>query len=364
MPVLDEIPYSEAIGNGVTTQFPLGFNCDHKLFLTVRVDDKYIVEELWDLDNHTVIFKSAPIADSYIQFKRETKIERTIDYATYNDSLRGEILNKDLDTVYKILQEAKADTSQFKPDYEYSVSKANDAFTRAAEAKVSADNALLISSEVKPVVRGGTGASTINDARKNLDVHSKGEVVALIQSGGTDTVIKERNGGTGADNFADARKNLGALSIEDAQAQFASIGSNTFTGSQKIEQDLEVVGQLKVNIKPLVNAEGDPPISVVRTWLAMSGIDEISILAHSNIVALTDNELGDYTLHFDKPMPHENYAVLFGYCDSNSTLSVPKVLLDLATNQPILKTVNEVRISIGLVDMIADVPFVYVGIVC
>lgn len=364
MPVHEELPYSEATGNGVTTQFPLGFTCDHKIFLKVRLNDSYVNDDLWSLKKDTVTFKTAPETDSYIQFKRETKIERTIDYATYNDSLRGEILNKDLDTVYKILQETKADTSQFKPDYEYSVAKANDAFSCAQEAKTSADNALLISSEVKPVVRGGTGASTINDARKNLDVHSKGEVVALIQSGGTDTVIKERNGGTGADNFADARKNLDVLSVKEAQKQFASLSDNNFKGSQIIEKNLEVEGTFKANIKPLLNAEGDPPISVIRTWLTMSGIDEISILAHSNIKSLTDNEIGDYTLHFDKPMPHENYAVLFGYCDSNDALSVPKVLLDPATNKPVLKTVNEVRISIGLGSMISDVPFIYVGIVC
>jgi hypothetical protein len=364
MPVHEELPYSEATGNGVTTQFPLGFTCDHKIFLKVRVNDSYVNDDLWSLDKDTVTFKTAPGTDSYIQFKRETKIERTIDYATYNDSLRGEILNNDFDTVYKILQETKADTNQYKPDYEYSVSKANEAFSCAQEAKTSAEEALQISNMTRTIEQGGTGASTAEKARENLDVHSKGEVLTLIQTGGTDSIIQEKNGGTGADNFADARKNLDVLSTDEAQAKFASLNENSFKGSQIIEKDLEVVGTFQADIKPLLNAEGSPPISALRAWLTLKGTDEMSLLAYSNILALTDNELGDYTIYFDKPMPHENYAVLFGYCDSNGALSVPKVLLDPATNQPILKTVSEVRISIGIADMVSDVPFLYMGVVC
>ena len=162
MPVQEAIPYSEAIGNGVSKSFALGFPCEKKEYLIVKVGDVQTSE--WSLSNNTVTFTTAPELNVFIQFKRETKIERTTDYATYNDSLRGEVLNKDFDKVYEILQENKSDTTQYKPDYEYSVAKANEAHQIASEAYDLA--------ELTEIEHGGTGARNIGGARENLGIYS------------------------------------------------------------------------------------------------------------------------------------------------------------------------------------------------
>ncbi len=103
MPVQEAIPLSEAIGNGVSKSFALGFPCEKKEYLIVKVGDVQTSE--WSLSNNTVTFTTAPELNAFIQFKRETKIERTTDYATYNDSLRGDVLNYDFDRIWWKIQE-------------------------------------------------------------------------------------------------------------------------------------------------------------------------------------------------------------------------------------------------------------------
>ncbi len=103
MPVQEAIPYSEAVGNGVSKSFALGFPCEKKEYLIVKVGDVQTSE--WSLSNNTVTFTTAPETNVLIQFERSTKAIRTTDYATYNDSLRGEVLNKDFDKVWWKIQE-------------------------------------------------------------------------------------------------------------------------------------------------------------------------------------------------------------------------------------------------------------------
>lgn len=105
MAVQDVIPYSEALGNGVSKQFPLGFPCDKKESLKVKINEIEVSTEHWFLNQNTVIFNTAPETNVLIQFERSTKAIRTTDYATYNDSLRGDVLNSDFDRIWWKLQE-------------------------------------------------------------------------------------------------------------------------------------------------------------------------------------------------------------------------------------------------------------------
>lgn len=105
MPVQEAIPYSEAIGNGVSKSFALGFPCEKKESLKVIINEIEVSTEHWFLNQNTVIFNTAPETNVLIQFERSTKAMRTTDYATYNDSLRGDVLNYDFDRIWWKLQE-------------------------------------------------------------------------------------------------------------------------------------------------------------------------------------------------------------------------------------------------------------------
>ena len=105
MPVQEAIPHSEAIGNGVSKSFALGFPCEKKESLKVKINEIEVSTEHWFLNQNTVIFNTAPETNVLIQFERSTKAIRTTDYATYNDSLRGDVLNYDFDRIWWKLQE-------------------------------------------------------------------------------------------------------------------------------------------------------------------------------------------------------------------------------------------------------------------
>lgn len=105
MSVQEVVPYSEALGNGVSKQFPLGFPCDKKESLKVKINEIEVSMEQWSLNQNTVIFVTAPESNVLIQFRRSTPAMRSTNYATYNDSLRGDVLNTDFDHIWWKLQE-------------------------------------------------------------------------------------------------------------------------------------------------------------------------------------------------------------------------------------------------------------------
>lgn len=315
MPVQEAIPHSEAIGNGVSKSFALGFPCEKKEYLIVKVGDVQTSE--WSLSNNTVTFTTAPIPNAFIQFKRETKIERTTDYATYNDSLRGEVLNKDFDKVYEILQENKSDTTQYKPDYEYSVAKANEAHQIASEAYDLA--------ELTEIEHGGTGANNIIDAQTNLDVYDKATVDALIATGGAGGVVTIAGGGTGADNAVDARENLSVYSkqkVDDAisSAIPSDVPNATETTAGKAKIATTAIAQAGTNntdiitakkLRDALNAVGIAPVSAIRA-MAMGNCDATTptVVRSSNISTVTKLDYLNLKFTFTTPMADANYIVI------------------------------------------------------
>lgn len=313
MPVQEAIPYSEAIGNGVSKSFSLGFPCGKKEYLIVKVNDVRIDGSAWALSNNTVTFNTAPILNAFIQFKRETKIERTTDYATYNDSLRGPVLNQDFDKIYEILQENKADTTQYEPDYAYSVAKANEAYRIAQEAYGLA--------ELTEIEHGGTGARTAEQALENLNAYSKEEVDALVATGGAGNVVPISIGGTGATTKEQARENLDVPSIGDVTTALEVLqtpnATETTAGKAKIATT--AIAQAGVNntdiitakkLRDALNAEGEAPIHACRGLLLFNGVDGATILSSSNIATLTRLDYARYRVVFIKPMPSANYIVV------------------------------------------------------
>lgn len=253
MTVQNKVPYVEYLTNGSDTPYTLGYYVEDKDNLFIKLNDEIVSKNKYNyLESSNAIQFHTPLsANQKLQIFRKTKLERTTNYESFNNTFRPEVLNTDLDKIWLNLQEQSHKVDQYDHDYEYAVSTANKALTEVVTAQARADSAYeladITNTEIRPIKRGGTGATSSEDVRTNLNVHSKEEVVSLIQSGGTGTVVAVSGGGTGADNIADARTNLDVYSkeeINDRVMSFPTTGSNTWNGSQKVNGDLKIYGEI------------------------------------------------------------------------------------------------------------------------
>ena len=105
MAVPEQTPYIEHTGNGVTTSFSLGFQCESKDHLIVLVDDVEPPIASWGLVDGNVVFTTAPAAGKKIAAQRNTPFSRNVDYQSYNNSFRPPAVNKDFDWIWWKLQE-------------------------------------------------------------------------------------------------------------------------------------------------------------------------------------------------------------------------------------------------------------------
>lgn len=105
MAVQEQTPQIEYVANGVTKSFPLTFDCEDQDHLIVTVNDAELSVGSWVLIDENVSFKVAPANGSNIVIQRNTPLQRTTTYKTYNNSFRPEPVNKDLDRIWWKLQE-------------------------------------------------------------------------------------------------------------------------------------------------------------------------------------------------------------------------------------------------------------------
>lgn len=105
MAVPEQTPYIEHTGNGVTTSFALGFQCESKDHLIVLVDEVEPPIATWSLSGGNVVFTTAPAAGKKITLQRNTPFGRTTDYQSFNNSFRPQTVNGDFDRLWLKLQE-------------------------------------------------------------------------------------------------------------------------------------------------------------------------------------------------------------------------------------------------------------------
>ena len=254
MAVPEQTPYKEYIGNGVTTNFALGFTCDLKQELKVFINDIESELSTWSLTGGSVSFTTAPTLGSKIAFKRATKLERTTNYLSSNNSFRPEAINKDFDRVWYAIQDQNYKVGQY--DYDYN----------------------FVLTQVRPIATGGTGANNPNDARNNLNTYSKEEVNALIATGGEGNVVGVAGGGTGATTAAEARTNLGVMSATEVATAINNAtpqATETALGVARFATATEVAN--KSNVSTAVTPSNAATIAqstdlgVGQTWQDVTG---------------------------------------------------------------------------------------------
>ncbi|MFW1826413.1 hypothetical protein [Acinetobacter sp. ULE_I092] len=107
MAVPEQTPYKEFIANGITKVFPLEFDVLEQDHLIVLVNDLEPMVGSWSLDaqNDTVVFTLPPKNGVNIKIRRDTPLERTSDYHSYDNSFRPQPVNSDFDRIWWKLQE-------------------------------------------------------------------------------------------------------------------------------------------------------------------------------------------------------------------------------------------------------------------
>ena len=105
MAVQQQEPYNEYTGNGITTTFIIGFDCDVQEHLMVTIDGLEAGYGSWNFNNSAVTFNIAPEVGVNIKLQRNTPVERMTEFQSYDNSFRPETINADLDKIIKILQE-------------------------------------------------------------------------------------------------------------------------------------------------------------------------------------------------------------------------------------------------------------------
>ena len=185
MPVQEQTPYIKYVANGVTQTFSTEFDCESKDQLVVMLNGEEPAFTSWSYADKQVTFVTAPVVDTVVELKRQSKLNRTTDYQSFNHTLNYKALNSDFDRIWYAIQEQNYKAGQY--DYDYN----------------------FVLTQVRPISTGGTGADNATSARNNLDVYSKGQVDALVATGGQANIISIGGGGTGATTIVAARASLG-----------------------------------------------------------------------------------------------------------------------------------------------------------
>ncbi|HCT3680083.1 TPA: tail fiber protein, partial [Acinetobacter baumannii] len=243
MTVQQIVPYAKYVTNGADSVYTVNFFIEDKENLFIKLNDVVVSMNDYNYlkDVNGIEFHTPLLANQKLEIFRKTKLERTTNFESFNNTFRPEVLNKDLDKIWLNLQEQSHKVDQYDLDYTYSVSTANQALKEVKDAQARADDAYeladLTNTETRPINRGGTGAASSEAARTNLNVLSKEEVVSLIQSGGTGTIVNVSGGGTGATTASQARTNLDIYSKTESNFLALPLGTPIWHNGTRLTID-------------------------------------------------------------------------------------------------------------------------------
>ncbi|MEQ0924087.1 hypothetical protein ABLT40_09840 [Acinetobacter schindleri] len=331
MSVPEQTPYKEYTGNGVTKNFALEFTCDLKQELKVFIDNVEPESSTWSLVGGSVVFTTAPSSGLKIVLKRATKLERTTNYSSTNNSFRPESINNDLDRVWYALQDQAYKLGQYDLDYTYAINTSNLAKQIAQNANQKADSAYELADQTQPINKGGTGATTAENARTSLDVYSQAEVDALIATGGQGNFVPIAGGGTGATTAEDARTNLEVYSKDevyakaDALAKADLVNNLTSTDATKaltaaqgkvladrdfgIGQTYQLLTSSRLLNTAYINTTGRPIFVIVVIQFSGAGSAYLTIGGYRTASASSVTGAGQHTTLFFPVPPSESYYI-------------------------------------------------------
>ena len=114
-------------------------------------------------------------------------------------------------------------------------------------------------------------------------------------------------------------------------------------------------------LRDALNAEGDAPVFGFRALVTFNAkTTPPTILRSKNVLSVTQNATGDWTITFETALPNENYGVFGSATDGASSSGSFKVRSSTndSAGAPMLKTTNQVRVAYGFASS-----FISVGVV-
>lgn len=349
MPVQEQTPYIKYVANGVTQTFATEFDCESKDQLVVMLNGEEPVFTSWSYADKQVTFAIAPVADTVVELKRQSKLNRTTDYQSFNHTLNYKALNSDFDRIWYAIQEQNYKVNQYDFDYNF------------------------VLTQVRPITTGGTGADNVVNARSNLNVYSKAEVDSLVATGGEGIVLGIGSGGTGSTTEEGARAKLDVYSqaevdfkideaTPDASTEVKGLAKIATTAiAQAGTNDTDIITAKK--LRNALNATGTAPVFPLRAWVCFRATSSgVTIMGSGNILSVIRESVGLYTITFSTNMPSADYGVLATGTTVAIGSAVAKVVSNAVNGTPTLKTISQVQVGYGN-SQIVEAGEYYVGIV-
>jgi hypothetical protein len=192
----------------------------------------------------------------------------------------------------------------------------------------------------RPIVAGGTGATTAAGARTNLGLGSLDTTyLKRIEAEGTIASATTCDIGAGAEYRLNVTgtttiASFGTVANSRKQVRFSDALTLTYNATSLIlpgAEDIttadgdvaEFVSDASGNwrcvnyfkaettedaVLTLFNASGNAPVFACRAWVNFDGTGTVAIRSSGNVSSITDNGTGDYTINFTTDMPDANYA--------------------------------------------------------
>ena len=341
MAVPIQTPYQEYTANGVTTSFAVTFQCLSKDTLIVTINGVEQSPTLWSFTGGNVVFIAAPANLAIVGIKRSTALTREVTYQSYDNSLRPDVLNNDIDRLWHVLQENQYIYNK-KVDKSAQIQtlgnlqgggQINGGLTLSLKDQTVTANYAFGSSIKIPVI-------TLNQdgTVKSLhDVDLIGGAGGAFQIGWNDVLNKPTTlAGYGITN-AYTKTEANDLFIENTEKGvadgMATLGADGLitptqlpTATTTVKGIVELATQDEVSsgvdstraitpntlsggVKSVLNASGSAPMYACRAWIDFNGTGTPAINASGNFSSITDNGVGNYSLNFTLGMPNSNYAV-------------------------------------------------------
>ena len=224
-------------------------------------------------------------------------------------------------------------------------------------ARANADGTISL------IKKDGTSAGSINSSGLfNNTLTSTNTNQALTAAQGkvlkdlTDTKLNSSSiNATGSAPYFVCRAwvNFNAVPLNGTYSQSGTTVTVTMTA-----HGMSVGQNVNLSITSGTGVSGNYPVATVidantftytaATSLTTSGnvTRNLYIRASGNVLSVTDNGTGDYTVNFITEMIDTNYAVAFGNSDTINGSATPKILAPSgSTTAPYLKSASQVRVG-------------------